>query len=99
MKKERISRIFKVGTLVCGAVTLILAVWAYLLPQWLLYRMGASFNGPGAIGVIGSADGPTSIFVSGSVNAGEMIIGFGMATLLGIIGIIYFKVKKMQSKT
>ncbi len=97
MKKERISRIFKIGTLVCGAVTLVLTVWHYLLPKWLLYRMGASFNGPSAIGIIGSADGPTSIFVSGSVNAAELIIGFGLVTLLGIIGIIYFKVKKTQS--
>jgi Na+-transporting methylmalonyl-CoA/oxaloacetate decarboxylase beta subunit len=52
-------------------------------------------NSASSIGIIGSADGPTAIFISSSRYTNAITIIFG---LLSVVGIIYLLITKKLSR-
>jgi Na+-transporting methylmalonyl-CoA/oxaloacetate decarboxylase beta subunit len=58
----------------------------FLLPMYLSYKFHKDLSDASSIGIIGGADGPTTIFVSGSQYTPTINAIF---TLLSVIGILY----------
>jgi Na+-transporting methylmalonyl-CoA/oxaloacetate decarboxylase beta subunit len=65
MKHRRFSILVIIITAICaGALQIAIALKAAL--PLILLRLGASARGMNAVGIIGGADGPTSIYLSGA---------------------------------
>ena len=94
MKKEKslIVRVVTVFTIICALVTFISAFSSSLLSLYLSYRFNINTRDASSIGIIGGADGPTAIFISGKSS-------FQLFTaLLTILGGIYLVVIKYKNK-
>jgi len=85
MNNKRIERLIFIFTVICGAAALINAAYYYLLPIYLSYKFNADLRGASSIGIIGGADGPTSIFVASSQSPNITAI----FALLAVAGVIY----------
>ena len=81
-------------TAISGIIMLYSLVIRYLVPLYLEYKFNVSTEDASAIGIIGSADGPTSIYVS---NKSEQIL-MPVFLLVFIMGIIYFVYRKLRRK-
>lgn len=75
------KKILSIISIVAGSLIL-LSVAAPMI-MGLILKSQAS----GAIGIIGGADGPTTIFLAGTLGAGGMIIKFLIGVLLIAVGI------------
>lgn len=89
MKKEIILKITKICTIVCAVITLISFVGDFIMKHILVINNSKEAS---SIGIIGGADGPTTIFLasSGSYSINGM---FGILTVIGIIIYMYLKNK------
>lgn len=59
------------------------------------FWISAKYKGASSVGIIGGADGPTSIFVAGKVGDGFSLGIILLGIILVIIGVlIYRKIKK-----
>lgn len=81
-------------TTISGILVLYRLVIRYLVPFYLEHKFGVSTKDASAIGIIGGADGPTSILVS---NRSEQIL-MPVFLLLFIIGITYFVYRQLRRK-
>ena len=67
-------------------ISLFQTVYKFLLPIYLSYKFDFELSDASAIGIIGAADGPTSIIVAGSqLNNFFSVI----PPIISIIGVIY----------
>ena len=76
------------------AATALSGVYNYLLPLYLSYKFNMDLRGASSIGIIGGADGPTSIYVSSSLFPNITAI----FALLAAAGIIYLFFDKRKNK-
>lgn len=73
-------------------IAIISASWKFIMRMYIQYRFQIDTdNSASSIGIIGSADGPTAIFLSSSQYTNAITIIF---TLLSAVGIIYLLVTK-----
>jgi Na+-transporting methylmalonyl-CoA/oxaloacetate decarboxylase beta subunit len=94
MIKKTLPIVIAILTTISGIVILYNIVIRYLVPLYLEHKFGVSTKDASAIGIIGGADGPTSIYVS---NRSEHIL-MPVFLLLFIIGITYFVYRRLRRK-
>ena len=86
MKKQRLRKSISIFTAIAIVMTIISIGFNYLLPRYLAYKLNFKADEASSIGIIGGADGPTSIFLA----AGQSSFYFNIIfLLLSIVGILY----------
>jgi len=96
MKKEKKAKVVAIFTVICAFVAFISAFFSLLLPLYLSYKFNIDPGNAGSIGIIGGADGPTAIYVSGS-SSHVFTVFFALLTILGIIYLVIDKYKKIHN--
>ncbi|SCG84374.1 hypothetical protein DW1_2814 [Proteiniborus sp. DW1] len=85
MDKRKFSKIVFIITLITGIVTIMMLGFDFLLPIFLSFKLKRDIKHGSSIGIIGGADGPTTIFIS-SQSSSHLLTGlFGLLTIAGII--------------
>lgn len=92
MNNKTIKKFVMIFTVICGAAAAIGILYEYLLPLYLSYKLNKDLSDASAIGIIGGADGPTTIYLSGSVSPGITAL-FAVLTAIGIAYLIMAKRK------
>ncbi|NLY44035.1 MAG: sodium ion-translocating decarboxylase subunit beta [Clostridiaceae bacterium] len=95
MRKEKAEKIIIVFTVISALVAFISAFFSLLLPLYLSKKFNTDARNAGSIGIIGGADGPTAVFVSGKSSFPLLTV---ISVLLAIPGIIYLVVAKYREK-
>jgi Na+-transporting methylmalonyl-CoA/oxaloacetate decarboxylase beta subunit len=96
MKKRKFTKIIVIFTITCALIDIIITFFNSLLPLYLLYKFNRNIRNAGAIGIIGGADGPAGIFLSGKTSVPIVTIILTALTILGVICLII--VKKSEKK-
>ncbi len=94
MRKKLLSTGIAILTAISGIFILYNLVIRLLAYLYLEHKFGVSTKDASAIGIIGSADGPTSIYVS---DKNEQIL-LPVIVLLFIMGIAYFVYQGLRRK-
>jgi Na+-transporting methylmalonyl-CoA/oxaloacetate decarboxylase beta subunit len=89
MNSIRIRKIVMVFTVLCVTVFVVSLAFNFLLPTYLSHKLNSDISGASSIGIIGGADGPTSILISGANFSLKYTAIYG---ILSIAGIIYLTV-------
>jgi len=84
-------KVITVLTVLCALIALISALPSTLLSLFLSYKFNIDTRDAASIGIIGEADGPTVVFVSGQFSSGLFAVIFAMLTVLGIIYLVIAK--------
>lgn len=95
--KRRYRKIIMVLTIVTSIITILSASWRFLMGLYFEYKFNININtgDVSSVGIIGGADGPTSILLSGSPYSGLIAVVFGLLSVIGITYLIVAsKVKK-----
>lgn len=92
MKKKKILRLLCLGLAVWGAVKVFPGIFANLLFLWFNLKANFSSNSAYSVGIIGGADGPTAIFLTGPVWVYYVIPV--LAIVVGVFG--YLKLRKTK---
>ncbi|MDK2801606.1 MAG: hypothetical protein PWQ70_3225 [Clostridiales bacterium] len=94
MKKEKSTKMITIFTVICALVAFISLFFSSLLPLYLSYKFKIDIRNAGSIGIIGGADGPTAIYVSGQSSSHLFTAIFALLTILGFIYLVVIKYKK-----
>ncbi|WP_273479147.1 sodium ion-translocating decarboxylase subunit beta [Acetivibrio straminisolvens] len=94
MKKEKSTKMITIFTVICALVAFISLFFNSLLPLYLSYKFKIDIRNAGSIGIIGGADGPTAIYVSGQSSSHLFTAIFALLTILGFIYLVVIKYKK-----
>ncbi|NLW02218.1 MAG: sodium ion-translocating decarboxylase subunit beta [Clostridiaceae bacterium] len=99
MKKEKSIkvRLVTIFTVICALVTFISAFSKPLLSLYLSYRFNIDTRDAGSAGVIGGADGPTAVFISGGHYFYLLTVIFALLTVSGVIYLVVVKRKNKHS--
>ena len=89
MNSIRIRKIVMVFTVLC----IIVFVVSRILTIYLSHKLNSDISEASAIGIIGGADGPTSILISGANISLKHAAIFGLLSAAGIIYLIVTKGK------
>jgi Na+-transporting methylmalonyl-CoA/oxaloacetate decarboxylase beta subunit len=79
-------------TILSGLIVMLHVTVFYLLPKLWLYQYSVVESGATSVGIIGSADGPTSILVVSK----ETPFLIPIFLILFVAGVIYFIVLKLR---
>lgn len=91
MKNKRINKAITILTVICIIVTIINLAFNFLLPIYLSYKLQTDLKGASSIGIIGGADGPTSIYLSSQQSPHIITSIFAFLSIFGIIYLIIVK--------
>ena len=91
MKKEKIMKAIAILTILCGLLTFISLFTSYLLSLYLSHKFNIDTRDAGSIGIIGGADGPTAVYLSGQISSHWFTVVFTTLAILGIIYLIFAK--------
>jgi len=93
MKKEKPLkvRVITIFTVICALVTIFSAFSSPLLSLFLSHKFNVDTRDAASIGIIGGADGPTAIFISGQSYSHLLTFIFALLTILGIIYLVAIK--------
>lgn len=69
-------------------ITLAGLAFDFVIPRYLSYRFNPDATSGGSIGIIGGADGPTTIFLTGNLWPGFTTIVFALLSTAGIIYLV-----------
>ena len=92
MLKKLIPIGIAILTVLSGIMVVFHAVIFYIVPKYLLSRYLGIFDGAASIGIIGSADGPTSIYLVDTAYEASIPVFL----VLFIAGILYFILMKYR---
>lgn len=92
MNNKPIRKIVIILTVFCAAAAAFGILYEYLLPLYLSYKLNKDLRDASAIGIIGGADGPTTIYLSGSVSPGITAV----FAVFAVIGIAYLVITKRK---
>jgi len=95
MKKMKYKVVF-IATVICGLATMINIAYIFSLPLLLSFLFQKDLRGANTIGIIGGADGPTSIYVASSYNSHLITVILALITILGIAYLIMAKRKSAE---
>ena len=88
MKNKRINKAITVLTVISVIFTFINLACNFLLPIYLSYKLQTDLRGASSIGVIGGADGPTSIILSSQQSPQIITATFALISIVGIAYLI-----------
>lgn len=78
-------------TVICALVAFISLFSSYLLSLYLSHKFNIDTRDAGSIGIIGGADGPTAVYLSGQISSHWFTVVFTTLAILGIIYLIFAK--------
>ena len=91
-----IKKLFPIGIAILTAISGVIVFYnlaiRYLIPFYLLHKNFGSLKDAASIGIIGSADGPTSIYLTNK----NPLVSFPVFLLLFIMGILYFTFMRLR---
>lgn len=85
MKRKRTARIVTILTVITAVITIISAAYEYLLPVFLSFALHFDAREASSIGIIGGADGPTAIYITGQTPTYLITVIFASLTIAGIV--------------
>ncbi|MGI6550402.1 MAG: sodium ion-translocating decarboxylase subunit beta [Syntrophomonadales bacterium] len=88
MKQRKRKKAITILTTISIIITLAGLAFDYVIPKYLTYRFNLDANTGSSIGVIGGADGPTAIFLTGSLSPGITTIVFALLSMAGIVYLV-----------
>ena len=91
MKNKKLIKAMTIFTITCALIAFISGFSSYLLPLYLSYKFNRDIKGVGSVGIIGGADGPTAIYLSGQISSHWVTVIFAALAILGIIYLIAVK--------
>ena len=94
MRKVNIKKAVGILTAISAIITVLFGLYYFLLPAYLLHKYLPDAKGAASIGIIGGADGPTAIFVSGWSSAWQIIVVSGVIAIAGVAYLILPKLKR-----
>lgn len=97
MKDEHKFKIVTTLTVISIFITLISGGYDFILPLYYFIKYKMVLNKENSIGIIGGADGPTSIFLSGNEYFYYIRALFALISIVGISYIIIIKRKKNKN--
>ncbi|CUH92030.1 sodium ion-translocating decarboxylase subunit beta [Herbinix luporum] len=95
-KTEKSRLVILILTIITLLITVIGIIFEYLFPKFIEYKYQIKTENPASIGIIGGADGPTSIFISGTKSGNVLTIICGLVSAAGIIYLLFTKKKRIQ---
>lgn len=94
---KRYRRIIMIITIVTSIITIVSVSWEFIIRMYLQYRFQITTdNNASSIGIIGGADGPTSIYLSGSPYSSIITIIFALLSALAIIFLVVTRKEKTK---
>jgi Na+-transporting methylmalonyl-CoA/oxaloacetate decarboxylase beta subunit len=87
-------RFILVLTIISTVITLICLTFQFLLPMFLTFLLDIDGKDAAAIGIIGGADGPTTIYVAGNQSLPLILLIFSVLTVAGIVYLIVNRKRK-----
>lgn len=100
MKKPALFLIVKIGTVLSGMLAIGILTAQKVLEWWITRQFADNISGEaGSIGIIGGADGPTSIFISTAHSCGNPYIWAGVFAAFSLFGFIALLLMKKQRKS
>ena len=96
MSSIRIRKIIMVITVLCITAFVVSAALNFLLPTYLSHKLNSDIRSASSIGIIGGADGPTAILISGANFPLKYTAIYGF---LSVAGIIYLTMTKRKRET
>ncbi|MDD3174152.1 MAG: sodium ion-translocating decarboxylase subunit beta [Herbinix sp.] len=89
------KKVIFIITIICSLATIINIICYKLMPMYLSYKFKTDLRNASAIGIIGGADGPTSIYVTKSPEFFVLFpIIMALFSLFGIAYLIITRNKK-----
>jgi Na+-transporting methylmalonyl-CoA/oxaloacetate decarboxylase beta subunit len=89
-------KVVKIVTILCFIITIFAVSFKYLLRFYLSVKYHFDIKDASSVGIIGGADGPTQIFISGS-NAFPWISV--ISSVFAIVGIVYLTATKKNDSS
>ncbi|NLG87765.1 MAG: sodium ion-translocating decarboxylase subunit beta [Clostridiaceae bacterium] len=83
-------------TVICALAALVSAFSGPLLSKYLTYKFNINAKDAGSIGIIGGADGPTAVFVSGHAGTYWVAAVFALLAILGVIYLLKTRFSKAE---
>ncbi len=81
-------------TVISTAICIMVLIATYIFPFHLMFKLMGHLPDASAIGIIGAADGPTSIYVSKTSNSYWIVVPF----MVAIMGGIYLMISRKNRK-
>jgi Na+-transporting methylmalonyl-CoA/oxaloacetate decarboxylase beta subunit len=78
-------------TITTALITLISASFNFWVSMYVAYRFNINSDKASSIGIIGGADGPTSIFIAGIPSSNSVTIVFALLSIIGFLYLISMK--------
>ncbi|MGE4283897.1 MAG: sodium ion-translocating decarboxylase subunit beta [Clostridia bacterium] len=85
MEKTRLIKSVTILTIITTVITLVSAAFDFLMSRYLSHKFHMDASNASSIGIIGGADGPTAIFVTGKASLHLITIIFGLFSIAGIV--------------
>jgi|LSQX01.2.fsa_nt_gb Na+-transporting methylmalonyl-CoA/oxaloacetate decarboxylase beta subunit len=88
-------------TIITTIITIASASWKFIMRMYIQYKFQNStdnYNSASSIGIIGGADGPTAIFISGIPYSGIITFVFALLSALGITYLILTSKRNRRQK-
>jgi len=85
LKRKRAARAVTILTVITAVITIISAAYEYLLPVFLSFALHFDAREASSIGIIGGADGPTAIYLTGQPPMRVITAVFASLTVAGIL--------------
>lgn len=93
--KSKLRKAIAILTILFAIITIISEGFNFLIPIFISHRFNINTDRASSIGIIGGADGPTSIFISGIVRPYTFTFIFA---LLSILGLLYLLLTRKQQR-
>ncbi|MEL7648845.1 MAG: hypothetical protein AAGU76_12170 [Sedimentibacter sp.] len=94
MNNKRLKMTVVVIAAICILVVIGKVTCNLLLMAYISYKYGADLKGAGSIGIIGGADGPTSIYLTGSQGLYSTLIFVLLAVIA--VGLALYYIRKSK---
>ena len=101
MMAKRHRKIIVALTIITTIITIVSASWEFIMRMYIQYRFQIStdnYNSASSIGIIGGADGPTAIFLSGKQYSSIITLLFALLSAVGIIYLILTSKRNHRQK-
>ena len=86
----KFHKIVSIFTFITSVITILSALYIYIIPKYIKNKFAINMSDAASIGIIGGADGPTSIFiVSGNHFSFATTIIFLVISIIGISYLFY----------
>lgn len=91
MNKRKTTKVVTIFTIIIGIMTVLRLGFNFILPMYLSFKLNKDVNHASSIGIIGGADGPTSIFLASQPNSYLITSIFALLTIGGFVVLFFLK--------